>query len=155
METDKHFYEIFEVNPQWIFELTGRPSPGPCQFISMTVKAIERRSDGVLVPDSPTESISVTEIQMQPDKEVYGRLVMEMVLVQSERPGRKVVGIIIFGSRELDHQTDPWCQVVSVYYLDEMLEQLTVRTPNHPLVAVFQPLLEKNRELLERNAAMY
>jgi len=23
METDKHFYEIFEVNPQWIFELTG------------------------------------------------------------------------------------------------------------------------------------
>ena len=87
METDKHFYEIFEVNPQWIFELTGRPSPGPCQFISMTVKAIERRSDGVLVPDSPTESISVTELQIQPDKEVYGRLVMEMVLVQSERPG--------------------------------------------------------------------
>ena len=96
-----------------------------------------------------------TELQMQPDKEVYGRLVMEMVLVQSERPGRKVVGIIIFGSRELDHQSDPWCQVVSVYYLDEMLEQLTGRTPNHPLVAVFQPLLEKNRELLERNAAMY
>ena len=155
METDKHFYEIFEVNPQWIFELTGRPSPGPCQFISMTVKAIERRSDGVLVPDSPTESISVTELQMQPEKEVSGRLIMEMVLVQSERPGRKVVGIIIFGSRELDHQTEPWCQIVSVYYLDEMLEQLTSRTPNHPLVAVFQPLLEKNRELLERNAAMY
>jgi len=36
-----------------------------------------------------------------------------------------------------------------------MLEQLTVRTPNHPLVPVFQPLLEKNRELLERNAAVY
>ena len=66
-----------------------------------------------------------------------------------------MVGIIIFGSRELDHQTEPWCQIVSVYYLDEMLEQLTSRTPNHPLVAVFQPLLEKNRELLERNAAMY
>ena len=36
-----------------------------------------------------------------------------------------------------------------------MLEQLTGRTPNHPLVAVFQPVLEKNRELLERNAAVY
>jgi hypothetical protein len=46
-------------------------------------------------------------------------------------------------------------QIISVYYLDEMLEQLTGRTPNHPLVAVFQPLLEKNRELLERKAAMY
>jgi len=155
METDKHFYEIFQVNPQWIFELTGRPSPGACQFISMTLKAIERRSDGVLVPDSPAESISVTEIQMQYDKEVYGRITMEMVLVQSERPGRKVEGIIIFGSRELDPETEPWRQVVSVYYLDEMLEQLTVRTPNHPLVAVFQPLLEKNRELLERNASVY
>ena len=155
METDKHFYEIFQVNPQWIFELTGRPSPGACQFISMTLKAIERRSDGVLVPDSPAESISVTEIQMQYDKEVYGRITMEMVLVQSERPGRKVEGIIIFGSRELDPETEPWRQVVSVYYLDEMLEQLTIRTPNHPLVAVFQPLLEKNREFLERNASVY
>jgi predicted transposase YdaD len=155
METDKHFYEIFEVNPQWIFELTGRPSPGPCQFISMTLKAIERRTDGVLVPDSPSESISVTELQMQLDRDVYGRITMEMVLVQSERPGRKVEGIIIFGSRDLDPRTEPWHQVVSVYYLDEMIEQLSARMPNHPLIAVFQPLLEKNLELLERNAAMY
>ena len=155
METDKHFYEIFEVNPQWIFDLTGRPSPGPCQFISMALKAIERRSDGVLIPESLNESISVTEFQMHPDREVYGRLTIEMVQVQFERPGRKVEGIIIFGSRDLDPQTEPWRQVVSVYFLDEMLEQLKVRSPNHPLVAVFQPLLEKNRELLERNAAVY
>jgi predicted transposase YdaD len=155
METDKHFYEIFEVNPQWIFELTGRPSPGPCQFVSLTLKAIERRSDGVLVPDSPSESISITELQMQPDKEIYGRLVIEMALMQSERPGRSVDGIIIFGTRELDPHTEPWRKVVSVYYLDEQLDQLMLRNPNHPLIAVFQPVVEKNRELLERNAAMY
>lgn len=73
MQSDKQFYEIFEINPQWIFDLTGRPSPGPCKFTSITIKAIERRADGVLMPDSFAESISVTELQMQHDKLVYGR----------------------------------------------------------------------------------
>ena len=36
-----------------------------------------------------------------------------------------------------------------------MVASQLVRTPNHPLVAVFQPLLENNRALLERNAALY
>jgi predicted transposase YdaD len=155
METDKHFYEIFEVNPQWIFELTGRPSPGPCKFISMTMKAIERRSDGVLVPDSVDEPISVTELQMYPDQDIYNRLVIEMALVKGERPDREVGGMIIFGSRELDKKTEPWTKIVSVYYLDEMLEQLETQSPGHPLVAVFQPLVEKNRDLLESQAAQY
>lgn len=155
METDKHFYEIFEVNPQWIFELTGRPSPGPCKFISMTMKAIERRSDGVLVPDSVDEPISVTELQMYPDQDIYNRLVIEMALVKGERPDREVGGMIIFGSRELDKKTEPWTKIVSIYYLDEMLEQLETQSPGHPLVAVFQPLVEKNRDLLESQAAQY
>ena len=155
METDKHFYELFEVNPQWIFELTGRKSPGPCRFISMTMKSIERRSDGVLVPDSISESISITEIQMQTDAGVYGRIVIEMALLQAEYPTRNVEGIIIFGSRELDPRTDPWVKIVSVYYLDDLIEQLSERSPNHPLVAVFQPLVESNRDILESNAAQY
>jgi predicted transposase YdaD len=155
METDKHFYELFEVNPQWIFDLTGRPSPGPCQFISITLKAIERRSDGVLVPECLTEPILVTELQMQVDREIYGRLVIEMALIQGERPDRNVEGIVIFGSRELDPTTEPWTKVVSAYYLDEMLDLLSKRDPVHPLVAVFQPLVQKNRELLEDNAAVY
>ncbi len=155
MDSDKQLYEIFEVNPQWIFELTGRPSPGPCRFISVTVKAIERRADGVLVPDAFAEAISVTELQMQFNKLIYGRVVIEMAMVQAEHTDRIVDGIIIFASRELDPRTEPWCNVVSAYYLDEMLEQLAIRTPNHPLAAVFQPLVEKNRDLLERNAAKY
>lgn len=51
MHSDKQLYEIFEVNPQWLFELTGRTSPGPCKFVSITLKAIERRSDGLLLPE--------------------------------------------------------------------------------------------------------
>lgn len=96
MESDKQLYEIFETNPQWIFELTDRPSPGPCQFVSVTVKAIERRSDGVLVPDAPAQSIWVTEFQMHLDTDIYNRIVIEMALIMGERPERKVEGLIIF-----------------------------------------------------------
>jgi len=58
MRTDKQVYEILEAYPQWLFELTGLPSPGPCRFQSVTLKAIERRTDGVLVPDAEHEPLS-------------------------------------------------------------------------------------------------
>jgi len=35
--------EIFEAYPEWVFELTGRPWPGPCRFQSVTLKAIQRQ----------------------------------------------------------------------------------------------------------------
>jgi predicted transposase YdaD len=73
MQSDKQFFEIFEVNPEWLFELTGRPSPGPCKFVSITLKAIERRADGLLLPEIEDQPISIAEIQMQPDSEVYQR----------------------------------------------------------------------------------
>jgi hypothetical protein len=155
MESDKHFYEIFEINPQWIFELTERPSPGPCKFISLTLKAIERRSDGVLIPDADDQPISVTEFQMQSDRDIYNRIVIEMAMMKVERPDRQVEGLIIFASRDLDSRTEPWRDVVSVYYLDEMLAHLSLKSPAHPLVAVFQPLVEPNRDLLESRAATY
>ena len=155
MESDKHLFEIFKTNPQWFFELTRRPSPGPCQFVSVTIKAIERRADGILVPDSPTATVTITEFQMQRDPLIYGRVVVEMAMVQAEHPKRKVDGVIVFGTRELDPRITPWIKVVSAYYLDELLEQLAAVTPGHPLVAVFQPLVEKNRELLEQNAVHY
>jgi predicted transposase YdaD len=155
MESDKHLYEIFEANPEWLFELTGRHSPGPSKFVSIAVKAIERRADGVIIPDAFAEPITVTELQMHADEEIYGRIVIEMAILQSEYKGRAVDGIIIFGTKDLDPATQPWTRVVSVYYLDQLLEQLAIRSPEHPLVAVFQPLIEKNREMLERNAARY
>lgn len=155
MDSDKHLYVIFEVNPEWFFELTGRPSPGPSRFVSVNVKAIERRADGVVIAEATSEPIFVTEIQMQSDEGIYRRVVIEMAIIQSEHPRREVEGIIIFATREMDPRTEPWIQVVSTYYLDEMLEKLSGRCPEHPLVAVFQPLVEKNRELLGRNAARY
>ena len=53
MKTDKELYRIFEVAPEWVFELAGLPSPGKCTLQSVTVKALERRADGVVVPKAP------------------------------------------------------------------------------------------------------
>lgn len=41
MRTDKQVYEILEAYPEWPFELTGLPSPGPCRFQSVTLKLLD------------------------------------------------------------------------------------------------------------------
>lgn len=155
MNSDKHLYEIFEAYPQWVFELTGRPWPGPCRFQSVTIKAIQRSADGVLIPEVPAKAILVVEFQMFRDPHIYGRVVVEMAIIQEEHAGREVQGILIFGSQELDPQTAPWSRVVSAYYLDEMLTELEQSCPDHPLIALFQPLIEKDNKRLQENAGRY
>ncbi len=155
MHSDKQLYQIFEVNPQWLFELTGRPSPGPCKFVSVTLKAIERRTDGMLLPDLLDKPITVAELQMQADSDIYQRVVIEMALLQVEHPGRAIEGMILFASRDLDPRTAPWAGIVASYYLDELLVKLAEQSPDHPLVAVFQPLLEPDENKLELRAAQY
>ncbi len=155
MNSDKHLYEIFEAYPQWVFDLTGRRWPGPCRFQSVTIKAIQRSADGVLIPEVTGEAILVLEFQMFRDPQIYGRVVVEMAVIQEEHSGREVQGILIFGSKELDPQTAPWSRVVSAYYLDEMLTELEKSCPDHPLIALFQPLIEKDDKRLQENASQY
>jgi predicted transposase YdaD len=69
MQTDKQFYEIFAANPKWLFELSKLPWPGPCRFVSIEVKAIARRTDGVIVPEDTSLGLTVIEFQLQKDQE--------------------------------------------------------------------------------------
>lgn len=55
----------------------------------------------------------------------------------------------------MDPKTEPWNQVVHAFYFSTLLEDLSHRSPNHPLVALFQPLMERNLALLKRRAAAY
>ncbi|MCA9128696.1 MAG: hypothetical protein KDB22_16535, partial [Planctomycetales bacterium] len=41
------------------------------------------------------------------------------------------------------------------YYLDELLERLEMQSPGHPLVAVFQPLMQADLTILEHEAGRY
>ena len=89
------------------------------------------------------------------DENIYGRVVVEMAMIQQEHAGREVQGILIFGSKEMDPQTLPWSKVVSAYFLDEMIAGLEKSSPDHPLVALFQPLVEKSNKRLHDNASRY
>jgi predicted transposase YdaD len=153
MRTDKQLYLIFEANPQWLFELIGLPSPGPCRFESISLKAIEQTADGVVIPEAVDEVVTVLEIQFQRDDNIYARVVMEMALVQQKMHGRKVQGVILFADPRLDPQTEPWCRVVAVHGLTETISRLAADHPSHPLVATFRPLLEEDLQKLEQQAA--
>lgn len=86
------------------------------------------------------------------DGDVYQRTVIEMAMVQVEHPGPKIDGFIIFATRNLDPRTEPWTKVVACYYLDELLEKLAAHAPEHPLVAVFRPLMQTDPTIPEREA---
>lgn len=155
MKTDKQIFGIFAAFPQWIFELTGLPWPGPCQLLSVSLKAIEQTADGVVYPDSVIEPLTVIEFQFQLDPTIYARIVIEMALVQQSNAMRDVQGVIFFFDEKLDPKTDPWRQVVHAFYLDELINGLAQREPDHPLVAVFRPVLLESEERLEKEARQY
>jgi predicted transposase YdaD len=155
LKTDKELYRIFEVAPEWVFELAGLPSPGKSTLKSVTVKALERRADGVIVPEAPDQPLTIVEFQFQADDTIYRRTVVEMAAVQDAFPGRVVQGLIFFGYNGLDPQTVPWTQVVRSYVLPDVLREWERKQPKHPLVAVFKPLLAESEEVLRRQAAGY
>jgi predicted transposase YdaD len=153
MKTDKQIFQIFQAQPQWVFLLAGQPSPGKCRFEAITIKAIETHCDGVLVPDAADERLTIVEIQGYNDVEIYGRLVIEMVLVQRQNAGREVQGMILFLDESLDPKTEPWIRIVRSISLRESISEVQRNDPQHPLVAVFSPLLIESEEVLEREAA--
>jgi predicted ATPase len=119
---------------------------------SFVVKSLERRTDGVIVPTALDQPIWVIEFQFWEDPHIYTRIVQKMAAVQEEFGMREVRGIIFFGEAKLDPRTQPWASHVrSIVLLDE-LRRLAERDPDHPLVAVFQPLLAKHASELEQTA---
>jgi predicted transposase YdaD len=155
MRTDKQLLRIFETEPDWIFQLTGMPSPGASTLRSLTIKALERRADGVVVPDATVHPLTVVEFQFQEDPTVYPRIVVEMALLQQSHQMRPVQGLIFFGYNELDPKTEPWTQVVRSYSFPDVLRQFEQSHPGHPLVAAFKPLVVEDDAEVRRDAAAY
>ncbi len=152
METDKQLYRVFGAQPEWVFQLARLPPVGKCAMRSLTVKTLERRTDGVIVPEDPTPPLSIIEFQFTESPHIYTRTVQKMAAVQEEFAMREVQGIIFFGNQSLDPQTKPWTGVVRSILLTEELRRLAINDPDHPLVAAFQPLLVERENELERTA---
>ena len=155
MKTDNELYRVFAAVPDWLFLLTRLPSPGPCLLRSFTVKALERDADGVVVPKDPTQPMTVVEFQFRRDDTIYTPTVVERAAVQEANQMRPVQGIIFFQNNGLDPQTQPWKHVVRAFVLRDVLEALEREQPDHPLVAVFKPLLIASDSTLEAEAVRH
>ena len=132
--------------------MAGLPPVGKCVMRSFTVKSLERRTDGVIVPQAPFHPLWVIEFQFGDNPYIYTRIVQKMAAIQEEFGMREVQGMIFFGEARSDPQTKPWTSHVRSIVLVEELRRLAERVPEHPLVAVFQPLLAEREHDLEHTA---
>jgi predicted transposase YdaD len=73
MKTDPLFYELFQAAPQTFFELVQITPSCPYRFESITVKASEKRIDGVLEPADPSQPFYFLEVQAFSDDTIYWR----------------------------------------------------------------------------------
>ena len=162
MKTDKQIYLLLAAHPDAFRLLTGGIElPGPYRGRSVVFKELERRADHVFEPESGKGPAYLIEIQAQPGGNVYDRLVLELVLYRKAHPGQTVYGLVIFLDASCDEPDSPWVgslgtgPLLRPVYLDAVLAQVREREPDHPLLAVFLPLLADERELAERAPAAW
>ncbi|MCP4752864.1 MAG: DUF2887 domain-containing protein, partial [Proteobacteria bacterium] len=155
---DKELYKIFSAMPELLFELTEIPFEGKYSFKSVTIKEFSRTMDGLMEPEDPEKPRLVVEFQMQKKENPYYRAVLEMAALGQENPGIDYYGVIVFGDRSLDPKTTPWARMVTakppffwVFYLEELLKELAEKNPEHPLLAVFQPFIQKDDQQLKKD----
>ena len=157
MHTDKHIYLLLGADPEFLGLLTdGLRIAGPYDFEAIDVKALERRIDGVVLPEQTEESIWAIEVQAQRDPAIYHRLLIDMGLVGERHLGREVRGLLLFISPAQDPKTEPWHSAmvrdpqlpIRRVYLSDVLKRLERTQPDHPLLATFLPYLIDDREQL-------
>ena len=88
MKTDDIFYQIFQTSPELAFELMGKTPPCQYEFRAQEVKAFGFRTDGLMFPqsDNPNHPIILVEAQMQPDPELYYRILNELTTYLRQPP---------------------------------------------------------------------
>jgi predicted transposase/invertase (TIGR01784 family) len=98
MRRDTIFFQLFRQSPTLLFDLLTNPPANPTEytFDSVEVKETSFRIDGVFLPPNPTGNIYFCEVQFQPDRLLYERLLSE-------------IGIYVYRQRELFHD---WRAVV-------------------------------------------
>jgi predicted transposase YdaD len=151
LKTDPLFYELFQAAPQTFFELLQITPPCPYRFESITVKASEKRIDGVLEPADPSQPFYFLEVQAFPDDTIYWRELREVATFFEQRPqlkNREWQAIVLWLNKDDDPgfgtlrllTRKPKPKLIS---LD--LIQLLKKLPETSLALnVLQPLLAEN-----------
>jgi predicted transposase/invertase (TIGR01784 family) len=109
MKTDTLFYKIFQEFPQFFFELCGLPSTTAnlYTFTSVEVKQLAFRLDGLFLPSSPNSDFPfyLTEVQFQPDENLYYRLFSELFLyLRQYKPPHPWQVVLIYANRNIERE---------------------------------------------------
>lgn len=130
MKTDTIFYRLFQSFPSFFFELINEPPEmaNTYQFSSVEVKQVAFRIDGVFVPKNNALSpLYFIEVQFQPDKKFYSRLLTEIFLyLDKTKLTNNWRGVVVYPSRSVDvGETERYIELLTSQrvrriYLDEL-----------------------------------
>ncbi|MDS4022034.1 MAG: DUF2887 domain-containing protein, partial [Candidatus Competibacter sp.] len=149
MKTDPSLYEFLATGTEAFRVLTGGLTlPGAYRFISLTLKGIERRLDGIYEPEGHDGPVYVVEFQGQVLPSAWYNLLAKIGLYGEQHPKRDVRGALLFLRKSDDTGTPPVAANagITVAYLDEVLPAWRAREPDNPFVAVFLPLILRDPE---------
>jgi len=169
MKTDPLFYELFQTAPQIYFELLQIPQPCPYRFESITVKATEKRIDGVLEPTEPDQPIHFVEVQAASDKEIYWRISREVATYFEQRPelrGREWQAVVIWLGKpepKEGEEADADLGTVLLYdrknkqrlYSVDIIDLLGKLPENSLALNVLKPLIVDNEQEVRQNISTW
>lgn len=109
MKTDTLFYKVFQDFPQFFFELCGLPSTRAnlYTFTSVEVKQLAFRLDGLFLPSNNNSELPfyITEVQFQPDDDLYYRLFSELFLyLRQYKPPHPWQIVVIYPNRNTERE---------------------------------------------------
>lgn len=132
VKTDSIFYQLFKIYPDSFFQLIDREPQirqGNYKFSSVEIKALSFRIDGIFLPQKRDRACPIyfTEVQFQPDPQIYWRFVTESFLYLGQsKPKRHWQAVLIFARKSLDPGVPPEYQFLvdtqqlQVFYLKEL-----------------------------------
>ena len=159
MKTDDIFYQIFQTSPALAFELIGQTPPCEYEFRAQEVKAFGFRTDGLMFPQSnnPAHPIILLEAQMQPDPELYYRIINELTTyLRQYQPPNPWRVIVLYPQRSVERVIPQMEEILSFchlsrFYLNELPDRGSLGQELLRLIVADQSEAEiKARELLQR-----
>ena len=155
MKTDPSIYEFLATGVEAFRVLSdGVTLSGSYRFVSLTIKGIERRLDGIYEPEDHDGPVYVVEFQAQPTPAVWYNLLTKLGLYGEAHPGRPLRGMLIFLRAGDDPGPPPGAgpPLCAVAYLDEVLPRWLELEPDNPYVAALVPLIVPRAEDLRVRA---
>ncbi|PNW39669.1 UNVERIFIED_CONTAM: hypothetical protein BEN50_15230 [Euhalothece sp. KZN 001] len=160
MKTDDIFYQIFQKSPGLAFELMGETPPCEYQFRAQEVKSFGFRTDGLMFPRStnPNHPIILLEAQMQPDPQLYYRILNELTTyLRQYQPPNPWRVIVLYPERSVERVIPQMDQILAFcrlqrFYLNELPEQVSLGQEILKLIVTPQTEAEtKAKALLQRS----